>query len=100
MHDLISWKVRTIRSTNFSGSRHDPIPVCDISPKTRPIQLSPEVEITGQSSFSFCQAKMANKVDELYNKMSNIACKNGVDMQAEQLVDLTQNGFDKRKEKR
>jgi hypothetical protein len=43
---------------------------------------------------------MANKVDELYNKMSNIACKNGVDMQAEQLVDLTQNGFDKRKEKR
>lgn len=87
------------RSTNFSGSRHDPIPVGDISPKTRPIQLSPEVEIAGQSSFSFCQAEMANKVDELYNKMSNIACKNGVDMQAEQLVDLTQNGFDKRKAK-
>jgi hypothetical protein len=27
------------RSTNFSGSRHDPIPVCDISPKTRPVRF-------------------------------------------------------------
>ncbi|XP_047060547.1 uncharacterized protein LOC124667270 isoform X3 [Lolium rigidum] len=64
---------------NLSGSRHDPIPVCDISPK-------------------------ANNIDDLYNKLC-FAGNNGVDVtaskmdsgvKAEDLIDLTENVFDQR----
>uniref|UniRef100_A0ACD5WDP0 Uncharacterized protein n=1 Tax=Avena sativa TaxID=4498 RepID=A0ACD5WDP0_AVESA len=92
------------RNMNFTGSKQAPIPISDFSPKPQ-INQSPELEITGTSSFSFRQGELAKKGDEMYNSMSNNVAQQGLEQcvpkqddvkTIENFIDLSQNAFEER----
>lgn len=90
---------------NSVGCKLVPIEVLDATPKPELARASPDVLITGASSFNIRQAELARKGDELYNNMSTIVSKqekgqsvgNLDDRKSDQdYIDLSQNAVEER----
>uniref|UniRef100_A0ACD5YRI8 Uncharacterized protein n=1 Tax=Avena sativa TaxID=4498 RepID=A0ACD5YRI8_AVESA len=87
------------RILNVNGSKGAPIPVADCSLKPQLIVQTPEVQITGASSFSFRQAELAKKGDELYNSvvlLGKKGSKSDNDKSEDNFIDLSQHAFEDR----
>uniref|UniRef100_A0ACD5WM16 Uncharacterized protein n=1 Tax=Avena sativa TaxID=4498 RepID=A0ACD5WM16_AVESA len=87
------------RILNVNGSKGAPIPVADCSLKPQLIVQTPEVQITGASSFSFRQAELAKKGDELYNSvvlLGKKGSKSDNNKSEDNFIDLSQHAFEDR----